>query len=371
MHIENKVGEYGKVIIVTGMQYGSEGKGAITSYLAPVMSVGVRTGAANAGHTIYFKGKKFVMRQIPSVWINPLAKLVVGIGSIINLDILLKEIEIVNKIIPIKDRLYIDRNAFVVTQKQIDEEKKSNLGSRIGSTSALSGKGIGTATADKILREEECLQAKEVPELKPYLADTVDLINTQLDHDQFVLLEGTQGFKLSIEHGTFPFVTSRDVSATAIAASAGISTHQFEVEVVGVTRTYPIRVAGNSGPFAEDSEEVNWDYVTKRSGAKKYKIHITEKTSVTNRLRRIATFSKMDFEKAVQVNRPTEIVVTFADYLDWKVHEKEKITRSIDNFMEMIEDLSRGVPVTLLKTGPKTVIDFNHYRRNILRRLVD
>lgn len=356
---------FGMAMIVVGMQYGSEGKGAITSYLAPVISAGVRTGAANAGHTIYYKNRKFIMRQIPSVWINPAAKLVIGIGALISPDILFKEIEYISRFSKIKDRFFVDYRAHLITKEQIIEEQNTDLALRIGSTSAISGEGIGTAMADKTLRKSSCVQARDIPKLKPYLTDTVDLINTQLDMDEVILIEGTQGLGLSLEHGEFPSVTSRDTSATAIAASAGISTHQFYIDVIGVTRTYPIRVAGNSGPFEEDSQEITWEELTKRAGANK---SIIEMTSVTKKTRRVATFSKKQFLKACQINRPTEIALTFADYLDWSLHEKEGGSKPLDDFIEMIEKTS-GIPVKLVKTGPTTTIDLDWYRSSIIRRM--
>lgn len=362
---DSGVGNYGRVISIVGMQYGSEGKGAITSYLAPCVSVGVRSGAANAGHTIYHNGEKFVMRQIPSVWTNPNAKLVIGIGALINLDVLFEEIRFIGKFFDLEGRLFIDRKAHVITDEQIAVEQNTDLAWRIGSTSAIAREGIGMAMADKILRKGSCRQAKNVRQLKPYLADTVDLINTELDQDQIVLLEGTQGLGLSIEHGHFPYTTSRDTSVTAIAASVGIATHQFDVEVIGVTRTYPIRVAGNSGPFGKDSKEITWKEVTKRSKATEL---IHEKTTVTGKTRRVATFSWEDFLRACTVNRPTEIALTFADYLDWQCHEKECISDEISKFVEEVEKAS-CVEVKLIKTGPRTTIDCDWYRKSMLRKM--
>lgn len=355
----------GRVTIVVGMQYGSEGKGSITAYLSPVVSMGLRSGGANAGHTIYFRGKKFVMRQIPSVWINPNAQLIVGVGAIISPDILFKEIEEVNALLPIKHRLFIDPRAHVITPKQQIAEMRTGLAKRIGSTSATTGEGIGTATAEKILRKASCVQAKDVAELKPYLADTVMMANQCLDRDEVVLIEGTQGFGLSLDHGRFPFVTSRDTSATALAASVGISTHESWVDVIGVTRTHPIRVAGNSGDFDPDSLELTWSDVTKRAASPK---PIIEHTSVTKKIRRVATFSMQGFLNACMVNRPTEIAVTFGDYLDWSAHEKEKVTHPIEKFLGLLESAS-GIRVTLLKTGPQTTIDFDAYRENIFRKI--
>src|SRR3989344_602099 len=172
-----EVGGYGRVIIITGMQYGSEGKGSIASYLAPIVSMGVRSGAANAGHTIYYNGRKYIMRQIPSVWINPRAQLVIGVGSLVSVDVLLDEIKMVENILgeTLDGRLFIDQKAHVIQKNQIRREKKSGLAERIGSASATAGEGIGVAMADKVLRKTSCVQVKDIKVLQSYLADTVDM----------------------------------------------------------------------------------------------------------------------------------------------------------------------------------------------------
>jgi len=364
----------GRLVIVAGMQFGSEGKGEIVSHLAPVMSLGVRTGKPNAGHTNYFHGVKFVMRQIPCAWVNPIAKLIIGVGAVISLPLLLEEIKLIERYLPIRRRLYIDHRAHIIQDEHIERESQGDLVARIGSCSATAREGIGTATAAKVLRERSCVLARDVPELRPYCIDTVDLINTALDQGQYVLLEGTQGFGLSLEHGYFPFVTSHDTSTSALAASIGVNHADFNTDVIGVVRTFPIRVAGNSGPFDPDSKEVSWRWperfarVKTRERSKRAKTDITEYTSVTKKVRRVATFSREGFRRACQVNRPTEIALTFADYLDWAVHETERITPRIETFIEIIEEIAE-VPVTLVKTGPKTTVDFDPYRRNILRRL--
>lgn len=359
--------KFGQVVIIVGMQYGSEGKGSVAEYLAPIVSMGLRSGAANAGHTIYYRDHKFVMRQIPAVWVNRRAKLIVSIGAMISLDVLLREIEEIDAILPIKERLFVDYRAHVVTVGQIARERRTDLAERIGSTSATANEGIGVAMADKILRKVSCAQAKDIPELQPYLADTVTMANECLDRDEIILLEGTQGFNLSLEHGYFPYVTSRDTSATALAASTGIATHEFDVSVIGVVRTHPIRVAGNSGPFDPDSRELTWEEVTERAGATE---QIAERTSVTGKIRRVATFSIQGFKNACLVNRPTEIALTFGDYLDWSVHEKAEVSEPAQQFMDSIEGVS-DAPITLLKTGAKTILDFDSYRANILSRIGD
>ncbi len=354
-----------RLFFIIGMQFGSEGKGGITCYLAPLMCMAIRTGAANAGHTIFFRGQPFVMRQLPSAWINPVTELVIGLGAIISLDVLLEEIAIVDALQPIKHRLFIDRRAHVVTTDQKRREARTDLAQRIGSTSARSREGIGMATADKILRRANCVQAQVVPALQPYLADTVDLINTRLDRGAFVQLEGTQGFGLDLDHGQFPYTTSRGTTVSALAASCGINPQPFQTDIIGVVRTYPIRVAGNSGPFGRYSKEITWQRLTRCAGAPEL---IEEKISVTNRIRRVATWSWDDLQKAVQVNRPTELALTFADYLDWSIHGKIDLTRPVESFIAEVEEVT-GVPVTLVKTAPQTVIDYNHYRSRMICKL--
>lgn len=283
----------------------------------------------------------------------------------INLDILLDEIESIDRILPIKNRLLVDPAAHIITAEHINREQQTDLMQRIGSCSATTKEGIGAAMASKVLRDSSCVLAQSIPELAKYLNETAFSINKCLEQDGIILLEGAQGFGLSLDHGHFPYVTSRDTSATALAASVGISTHEFPVNVIGVTRTYPIRVAGNSGPFGNDAKELTWEEITRLSGSKK---PIIEKTSVSKKIRRVATFSRSEFAKACLINRPTEIALTFADYLDYKLYEKTESRPKLDNFIDLVESIAQA-PVTLVKTGPKTIIDLDIYRESIIRRV--
>lgn len=356
---------FGEIWIVFGMQFGSEGKGAITEYLSPAVSAGVRIGAANAGHTIYYHDERFIMRQLPSVWINPHAQLIIGINALLDVGLLFQEVAAVEKFLPVVHRLRIDYRAHVITEEQKRVERDSDLAVRISSTSARLGEGIGRAAADKVLRKESCVLARDVAELQPYLCDTTDVINTLLEDNHIVLVEGTQGFGLSLDHGYFPYVTSRDTTVAALAAGIGVGLHEFPVRAIGVVRTYPIRVAGQSGPFDPDSQELTWEDVTAQADAPHL---LTERTSVTNHVRRVATFSNEGIVRATRINRPTELAVTFADYLDWGVHESDILTEPVDDFIDRLEQLTQ-VQVMLVKTGPRTTVDFEPYRLNMLRRL--
>jgi len=161
------------------------------------------------------------------------------------------------------------------------------------------------------------------------------------------MLEGTQGYALSLNHGPYPYCTSRDVLASSLLSDIGLAPSMC-TKVILVVRTYPIRVAGNSGPMC--GNEITWKEVQKRSH---YPRALIEKTTVTKRVRRVCEFDVRLIKEACLVNRPTELAVTFADYLDYKNYGKTKYEQLTPKSRQWIENLeqSTGVPVTLVKTG--------------------
>ncbi len=357
----------GVLTFVVGMQFGSEAKGSIVQHLAPGVSNAVRTGAVNAGHTIYHQGEVHIMRQLPAAWTNPNTQLVIGAGALISPNVLLKEIEACESILPIKDRLLIDRNAHVITEEQIVDESTQDLAERIGSTSSRGREGIGVAMADKVLRSARSIQAKDFDLFKQFTTNTSDYLNEQLENGIDILAEGTQGYGLSIDHGDFPYVTSRNATVAALADSIGVQPEFYQTNIIGVARTFPIRVAGNSGPFAHGSDELSWDEMRQVTGNP---ILSTEHTTVTALPRRIATFSDAQFVEASRVNRPTEIALTFADYLDQAIYKSDTVENSykVMSFIDRIEKLY-DAPVTIVNTGPNSTIDFDWARRSRLRQM--
>jgi len=357
----------GVLTFIVGMQFGSEAKGSIVQHLAPGVSNAVRTGAVNAGHTIYHQGEVHIMRQLPAAWTNPNTQLVIGAGALISPNVLMKEIAACERIIPIKNRLLIDRNAHIITEDQIIDESAQDLAERIGSTSSRGREGIGVAMADKVLRSARSIQAKDFDLLKQFTTNTADYLNEQLENGADVLVEGTQGFGLSIDHGEFPYVTSRNATVAAFADSIGVQPEYYQTNIIGVTRTFPIRVAGNSGPFAKGSEELSWDEMKQITGNPKLS---TEHTTVTALPRRIATFSDTQYIEACRVNRPTEIALTFADYLDQTIYKSDTVENSykVLSFIDRIEALY-DAPLTLVNTGPNATIDFDWVRSSRLRQM--
>jgi len=322
----------GKVTIIIGGQFGSEAKGKVVSFLASEFDIAVRTGAPNAGHTVFKDSEIYKLRQIPATFINPNCVLCIGAGALINPEILRKEA----KRTKTKSRLFIDPQAGIIEEKHLLQER--GLIKKIGST----GKGCGAALADRIWRKDFKL-AKDV--LKDFqIGDVSEIINNGIDGGKNVLVEGTQGFGLSIYHGIYPFVTSRDTTAASFLAEAGISP-RLATDIILVIRTYPIRVAGNSGPLPN---EITWGEISRRVGKK-----VRETTSVTGKIRRVAEFDIKIVKKAILLNCPTQIALQFLNYLcprDENKNNWESLSGDAKKYIVALEkDL--GVPITLIGTG--------------------
>lgn len=347
------------VTAVVGGQFGSEGKGAVVGHMASGASVHVRVGAANAGHTLYVDGEKHVLQQLPcAAYANPWAKLVLGAGAMISLDVLNREIE--ENIRWRKDRglpnlkLYVDHRAHVVTEEHVRQEQATDLAERIGSTSATAREGIGAAQAARVMRVGY-RQVKGTDLQYGLLQDTVRDLHDAVALDTHILLEGTQGAGLSNTTGFYPYVTSRNTTASGLAADCGFGPADID-HVIVVLRTFPIRVAGNSGPFWPDSAEKHWEDMGINPD--------TERTTVTKKVRRVATFSYDQAKQAARLNSASEFALMFADYLapelrgERGLHTADDLAE-VDYVGPMISHLERitGVPVTMVGTGPQTIID--------------
>ena len=185
--------------------------------------------------------------------------------------------------------------------------------------------------------------------LKPYLTDSADEINEGVDHGKKVLVEGTQGFGLSLYHSTvYPKTTSRDTSVAGCISECGISP-RLVTDIVMVLRTFPIRVAGQqAGPMYE---EIDWETVQRESG---YPTPLAEFTTVTGKLRRVARFDFDLARHAIKVNRPTELALNFLDYLDYRnrrAADRLDLTESTKAFLENVEK-ELGVHVGFAGVGP-------------------
>lgn len=346
----------GKVLAVVGGQFGSEGKGNIVHHLANRFEVHVRTGAPNAGHSFKYAGSKRVMQSLPCGWTNPNATLVIGRGALVNPAILQQEIEEVLRFDPsILDRVVIDPLAGVISEHHHASEGGvgGELHRRIGST----GEGVGAARLDRIRRDPTSFQQmKDVASsfggtfwdmydlLQP---NTPQLLAQRIEQGQNVLLEGTQGYGLSLIHGPWPYCTSNDTNAAQLAADAGLAPQRV-TDVIVVFRTFPIRVAGNSGPLLG---EMSWEQMSQLVGHP-----VEEKTTVTKKIRRVGCWDWELACAACTVNQPTALAINFMDYLFPAVEgastREEVLDRAPEaaSWLRQVEG-SLNAPVKFLGTG--------------------
>jgi adenylosuccinate synthase len=347
------------VDVIVGGQFGSEGKGQIAAHISPEYDCLVRVGGPNAGHTVFEKPTNHVFHLLPSgSYRNPKAKLIIGPGAVLNLQKILDEIRTFD-IEP--SRLIIDENAVIISQSDIDEEQK------IKDTISSTGQGVGFATANNIiarLRGDDRHKAKNfIKELRPFLGTTSEELERMYRDGKKILLEGTQGTGLSLYHGLYPHITSRDTSVSGCLSEAGISPKRVR-KIIMVTRTYPIRVGGASGPFL--SNEIDMKIIAERSGKNADELIKKEITTTTKKKRRIAEFSWSLFRKACELNSPTDIALTFTDYISIKnenARRYERLTAETRHFIEEIERCA-GVKVSLIGTtfDYRAVIDRRNWK---------
>jgi len=316
------------VTVVVGGQYGSEGKGKVAHYLAQEInaSVAIRCGGPNSGHTVIDpKGKAIIFQQLPTASILPNIISVLCAGSYIDLDILLSEIEIAGVD---SSRLLIDPNAVMITADDKEREKNGELTKSIGST----GSGTGEAVVQRIRRQRDLVFAKDVKELTQYVGDTKNFLRFQLDKNERIIVEGTQGYGLSLLHSEhYPYVTSRDTTAAALISEAGLSPLDVD-DVVLTIRAFPIRVGGNSGPLPH---EIDWKTITSESQSQ---VPLIEHTSVTKKIRRVARFDPAIVKKAIQANQPTCIVLNHMDYIDANCSRINRLTPEAYKFARRVEE---------------------------------
>ena len=347
------------VDVVIGGQFGSEGKGQVAAYLSPEYDCLVRVGGPNAGHKVFASPNPHVFHILPSGSVNaPGSFLVIGAGAVFSEEIILKEINEF-QIDPL--RLFIDENATLITQADKDLEAKID---KIGSTK----QGVGAATANNImarLLSDDKHKAKHSKKLKPYITQTHNIFANLHAQNKKILLEGTQGTLLSLHHGEYPYVTSRDTTVGGCLAECGFGPLKVR-KIVMVTRRYPIRVqspdGGTSGFF--HSTELKMEEIARRA---EYDIELlkkTEITSTTKKPRRIAEFSWDLFRRACETNTPTDIALTFADYISFKNQKARRYDQLTPDATKFIDELERcsGVPVSLISTrfAHRAIID----RRN-------
>jgi len=333
----------GNIATVIGGQYGSEGKGVVVNHLANQYDVHVRVGGPNAGHSFCHNHRVYKMQCIPCGWTNPRAKLVIGAGAYISLERLHTEICTISMVDPtIKNRLFMDENTVFIsdTHKQYEAGLKGSIGS--------TGEGVGAARIHRVMRDPRNLvfaksMVNTLKELGVRVIDTVEMMWKNRKSGYDILVEGTQGAGLSLIHGPWPYTTSTDVSAAQLLADSGLPIRG--TKTIMVIRTFPIRVAGNSGPL---KDELTWDELSRELGTP-----VLEKTTVTGNIRRVGRFDKHLVWDSVMRNEPDEFAVTFMDYIEPCDRGAEKwgdLSGPSKNFIIGIEQ-EYNIPVTMIGTG--------------------
>ncbi len=334
--------------VVVGTQWGDEGKGKFTDLLAKEMSMVVRyQGGHNAGHTIVIDGEKFAIQLIPSGVFYDHITPVIGNGVVVDPFVLLKEMDSLSQRGIDVSRLKLSGNAHLILpyHQELDALHERHLGkAKLGTTK----RGIGPAYADKAMRvgirvqdmldetifREKLhatlshtnkvltkvfnrlpLDADEIADkvlsecldqLKPHIADSVNLVHDALDAGQHVLFEGAQATFLDLDHGTYPFVTSSNPIAGGVCAGAGIGPKEI-TRVVGIAKAYVTRVG--AGPFPSELFDGDHDGDRMVDIGKEFGTN-------TGRRRRPGWFDAVMMRHAVRINGLTELAITKLDVLD-------------------------------------------------------
>jgi adenylosuccinate synthase len=336
------------VSVVVGGQYGSEGKGKVALHIAQSTAAAavVRVGGPNSGHTgIDDKGRPWVFRQLPASCLARNTIIVLPAGSLIDPEILRREMEEAQLD---EKRLIIDSRASVVTHAHRSTETNDGIVQSIGST----GSGTGAALRERLSRIRSHRLAADDPYLQKFVYPFApELLRAFLDKGKRVVIEGTQGFGLSIWHGSsFPHATSRDTTAANFVAEAGLAPHDVD-DVVLTIRSFPIRVGGNSGPL---QNEIDWPTLAVEANLSSDHVELT---SATKRVRRVARFHPEIVRQAITVNRPHRIVMNHFDYVDASI-KKGSLSQKARAFLENVES-EIGRKIDLLGTSPSELVDLN------------
>jgi adenylosuccinate synthase len=375
-----------KRVVVVGSQWGDEGKGKITDFLAEKADVVVRSqGGNNAGHTIIFNNQKFALHLIPSGIFNPRIINIMANGMVINPLALLEELEILKKQGITDYQLFISNRAHLVMPYHLELDdlyeslKKDDA---VGTTK----KGIGPAYMDKVarigIRISDLLNPASLKKrleinlsftnmvlsangrrtfsitdlynqfiligekIKPYVTDTSLLLEHLIKEDKNILFEGAQGSMLCVDHGTYPYVTSSSPTAASVPLNTGISPNEIS-DVIGVTKAYTTRVGEGVFPtefkddIADRIREVGHEYGT-----------------TTNRPRRIGWLDMVVLKHVKRINGLNNLSIMLLDVLtgidELKICVKYRLNNEeIDYIPADYNDYKKCEPIYITLPGWK------------------
>jgi len=370
-----------KRFVIVGTQWGDEGKGKITDYLAQNVDVVVRyQGGNNAGHTVVFDHKKHSLHLLPSGILNPNIMNVMANGMVINPKALIEELsKLDNYQLMISDRAHVVLPYHI----ELDKAKESVIGgTKIGTTH----KGIGPTYTDKAsrigMRMATFVSKERMPrvlktlieqknkelemyggsplsyddllkeyqtyadQIRTYVKDTSVYLNQAIEDDKKVLFEGAQGVLLCLDHGTYPYVTSSSPTAASVPLNTGIAPWLIE-GAIGVTKAYTTRVGG--GPLPSEIEGELADSI-RRVG--------NEFGTTTGRPRRIGWLDTVVLKHSKRVSGISYLAITLLDVLTGidtlkVVTAYEFNGETIDSIPADIEDFKKCKPITIETPGWK------------------
>jgi adenylosuccinate synthase len=382
-----------KITVLAGLQWGDEGKGKIVDLLSPEYDVVARyQGGANAGHTLVFNGKKYVLHLIPSGIFTEGVKCVIGNGTVIDFGALLEEMEIIKKEnIDLTNRLFLSKDAHLILpyHKIIDAINESRE-NKIGTTK----KGIGPSYYDKYARRGIKIQDAGHPEtlnqkiksnleyfksifpgseelknisaeeiitelnhqylqIKDFICDTQLLLNRYIDEGKKILMEGAQGALLDVDFGTYPYITSSHPTSGGASVGTGIAPNKIS-SVIGIFKAYTTRVG--EGPFPTELFDEDGKLIAKRGN---------EFGATTGRPRRCGWLDLTALKYACKINGITELVITKSDVLDvftdiYACVKYRHNNEEISNFTTDCEILKSAEPVYRKFKGWET--DLNEFK---------
>ncbi|QOC55750.1 PurA-like adenylosuccinate synthetase [Gordonia phage Archimedes] len=350
--------------VIVGGQFGSEAKGRVTLERVQHWAdnghavASMRVAGPNAGHVVWDQGHRFAMRSLPVGFVDPGTDLYIAAGSEVDIEVLQQEVDLVESYgYEVRDRLYIHPQATWLEPVHRDREASSTLTAKVGSTS----KGIGAARSDRIWRVANLVGDNPAFQELGRVSDfTEDLRSELVDGSLALVIEGTQGYGLGLHAGHYPQCTSSDARAIDFLAMAGINpwdlsredlaAHGFRIHVV--IRPFPIRVAGNSG---ELSGETSWDELGLEA----------ERTTVTNKIRRVGQFDPELVRRAVLANgvNNVKIHLSMADQLIPQLAGLEDLPEGwreseyAGRLREFIDQIPFNERLVSLGTGPHTRIE--------------
>lgn len=328
--------------VVVGGQYGSEGKGKVTALLAREQDRPwiVRCGGPNSGHTVTIDGRDTILRQVPSCLEPEQATFCIGAGCVVDEAVLIGELNLLRIH---RDQIIVDPRAVLVTErdKRAEDASLGHIASTFSGTGEALQRRMSRGSDIRFSCNSRAISHRCRVEL------VAPLLHTHLKRGGNIIVEGTQGFGLSLLHGPdYPYLTSRDTTAAAFAMEVGLAPSLID-RVVLVVRTFPIRVGGKSGPLPN---EISWEKVQELSGAPE---PYYEYTSVTKRLRRVAMFDQRLVKMACDYNRPTSLAVMGLDRINYSntgLRHLEHLSKDARVLVHNLED-HVGVPVQYVGTG--------------------